>query len=326
MKTKQLYTTFEWLYLMMDAKRLEDKLSENDFEDRTIVLAVASYLGGQAIKRNLKKASETQDIKKDGSTVGILDMTSGQTISSYVNSAQLNSVQFNSEEKMPFKKIDNPTHFGIFDDLDGSINSMIGGTNLHYIGVGGVIHQPQEDEQISVAAYIPIGEPNTIFLAEKGKGTYSFSIEDLTIRKIELPTKPAQKNILIESGFMTPHTLEGEHALYKSGFYDVLGITAKDRVTAGIFQTVSGIKYSRQVVLNIAPSHLADFCYLLLSEAGAEVIGQNGNPMYSTSYAMLSIAPSFTADRSELKDRFVKALKDYQGWSPRKVTLNKVCE
>lgn len=311
---------------MIDSNRLEGKLSDEGFSDGTVVLAVASYLGGQAIKDNQDKQTKPQDIKSDGSTVGILDMTSGKTISQYVNSVGLDDVQFRSEEKMPFEKINNPKHCGIFDDLDGSINPMIGGTNLHYIGVGGVIHQPQGDEQIATAVYLPFGNPNVIFLAEKGKGTHTMSLENLTTQKIELSDKPAQRNILLESGWMTPDSLRAEQALFESGFYEAIGLTAKDRVTGGIFQTVSGIRDSRQVVLNFAASHQADYCYLLLSEAGADVIGQNGSPMYSTSYAMLSIAPSFVGDKAELKNKFVTALKDYQGWSPGKVVLDKVCE
>lgn len=311
----------------MQSRQLEDKLSQTDFTDMTIVLAVASLLGGLAIKQNRLKAHQKQNIKSDGSTVGVLDIISGQAISDYVNSSQLNTVQFRSEEEMPFRIVENPTYFGIFDDLDGSINPMIGGTNLHYIGVGGVIHQSVRDEQISVATYLPFGEPNNIFLAEKGKGTYTLRLDDLTLQRIRLTDTPAQKNILIESGFMSSATLRGEQALYQSGFYEALGeITTRDKVTGGIFQTVSGIRDSRQVVLNIAPSHQADYCYLLLSEAGADVIGQNGNPIYSTSYAMLSIAPSFVGDTSELKDKFVTALKYYRGWNPDKVVMGKVCD
>lgn len=186
--------------------------------------------------------------------------------------------------------------------------------------------QPDNDEQIAVAAYLPFGQQDRIFLAERGKGTYVLRLDDLSLDQIHLPDSPAQKNILIESGFMSPATLRGEQALYQSGFYEALGITARDRVTGGIFQTVSGIRDSRQVVLNIASSHQADYCYLLLSEAGADVIGQDGKPMSSTSYAMLSVAPSFVGDKAELKEKFATALRDYQGWNPGKVIMDKVCE
>jgi len=120
-------------------------------------------------------------------------------------------------------------------------------------------------------------------------------------------------------------------AINRSGFYSAVGIpTARDRVTGGIFQTVSGVRDSRQIILNIAPSHQADYCYLLLEESGAEVIGQDGNPMYSTSNAMLSIAPSFSGDRATLKEGFVDAMRSmnggaYLGWNA-KAPLKKVTE
>ncbi len=124
---------------------------------------------------------------------------------------------------------------------------------------------------------------------------------------------------------MSPSTLRAEQSLFREGFYDIIGMTARDKFTAGIFQTISGIRDSRQVVLNIAPSHQADYCYLLLSEAGAEVIGQHGFVMDSTSYAMLSIAPSFVGDKAQLKEKFANALHDYLGWNPGKIVLKKVC-
>lgn len=306
---------------------LEDLLTAEGFDDKTIVLVVASYLGGQAILGSRDLINRSQSIKEDGSTVGELDILSGRAIAEYVNSSALDSVQFRSEENMGFNEVENPEFAGIFDDLDGSINPLVGGTNLQYIGVGGVIHQKDDDEQIAAAAYLPFADESSLFFAQKGKGTYRVNLDrEITLKKIELSTTPSPKNIIIESGFMTPSTLQAEQALYEGGFYGELGLTTRDRVTGGIFQTVSGIKDSRQVVLNIASSHQADYCYLLLSEAGADVIGQNGDAMYSTSYAMLSIAPSYTGDKEVLKQKFVEALKDYEGWSPGKVVLEKVAE
>lgn len=99
-------------------QRLEDFLAKNNFDDKTIVLAVASFLGGQAILLNKGKSASFQEIKEDGSTVGILDTTSELTIVNYVTQSNLENVQFRSEEKMPFKIVKNQKYNGIFDGLD----------------------------------------------------------------------------------------------------------------------------------------------------------------------------------------------------------------
>lgn len=317
----------------MEIKKLEDSVSSFGLNDMTVALAVGSYLGGQSILENKRFAGLAQEIKKDGTTVGKLDNISGKKIAEYINSKNISDkVRFNSEEKMPFKIPVSWEFAGIFDDLDGSINPMIGGTNLHYVGVGGVIHEKSLDEQIATAAYLPFSNSNEIFVAEKGKGTYKINISENKIlkEKIEFSSNSAQKNSLIESGWSSPNTILAEEALLKEGFYNEMGIGAKDRVTGGIFQTVSGIRDSRQIVLNFAASHQADYCYLLLQEAGAEVIGQNGKPMYSTSNAMLAIAPSFKGDKNALKEKYIKAMASlnengYLGWNPE-APLKKVCE
>jgi hypothetical protein len=315
---------------MTSIRKLEDFLSSK-FDDKTVVLAVGSFLGGQSIIQKVKeKASvgRTQKIKSDGSTVGILDNSSGNAIVKYVNSTDaVKYVRFKSEEKMPFSPPKSFEFAGIFDDLDGSINPMIGGTNLYYVGVGGVIHSRPNDEQISTAAYLPFANPSEIFLAEKNKGTYSIQVKGgISSEKIILSLSKAQKDSLIESGWSSPSTNKAVEALVKNGFYDSVGVGARDRITGGIAQTVSGIRDNRQIVLNFAASHQADYCYLLLSEAGAEVIGQDGKPMNSLSYAMLSIAPSFAGDSLKLKERFADALKNYKGWNPGKVILKRVTE
>ena len=63
----------------MDTLRLEDHLS-SFLDDKTVVLAVGSYLGGQAILRNRHKVCERQVIKLDGSTVGKLDKIGGKQL------------------------------------------------------------------------------------------------------------------------------------------------------------------------------------------------------------------------------------------------------
>jgi hypothetical protein len=310
----------------MEIRHLEDFLSHQiGFDDKAVALAVGSYVGGQEILANKRFIGYSQEIKADGSTVGKLDNISGKKISEYINSRDISKkVRFNSEEKMPFNKPKFGWKYaGIFDDLDGSINPMIGGANLNYVGTGGVIHDEFE-QQVFAAAYLPFLNKEEIFVAEKGKGTYviTFSRDKMKENKIKLSLEPAQRNSLIESGWTTPNTLDAEQSLRNNGFYDLIGNAfAKDRVTGGIFQTVSGLKDSRQIVLNFAASHQADYCYLLLEEAGAEVIGQYGHPMDSTSNAMLSIAPSFTGDRKELKEKFRSSMMflnegGYRGWNP----------
>jgi hypothetical protein len=315
----------------MKTAQLEDFLSEGvGFDDMAVSLAVGSYLGGQEILQNKKYVGSKQEIKYDGSTVGKLDTISGEKIAEYINSSDISKkVRFKSEEQMPFYVPDNWKFAGIFDDLDGSINPMIGGANLNYVGVGGVIHENKLDNQLYTAAYLPFLNSKELFIAEKGKGTYVINLsgDKLKHNKIELSSEPAQKNTLLESGWVSQNTLDAERALQTAGFYYEIGkeekgnAFAKDRVTGGIFQTVSGIRDSRQVVLNIAPSHQADYCYLLLQEAGAEVVGQRGHPMDSTSNAMLSISPSFKGDAEALKEKFRMAMgkmnkNGYQGWNP----------
>lgn len=194
---------------------------------------------------------------------------------------------------------------------------------------------------------MPFAEPNKIFFAAKGKGTYVLEISDdmnihdlsLSLNKLELKDRLVQKNILLESGFMTDYSAKAQQELFKSGFYSELlahekdekkRATAVDRVTGGIFQTISGIKDSRQVILNIAASHQADYLYLLLTEFGADVIGQNGNPMYSTSNSMLALI-GYLGDKEAIKQKYVEAMnspnlgdKGYRGWNL--VPLEPVCK
>ncbi len=324
-KSTNKFNYYYIITLLMEPKQLEDLLASSNFSDKAIVLAVASWSGGQEIRKNIEITGWEQTIKEDGSTISELDELSGKAIVLYVNDQTSLDTQFKSEEKMPFMQIVDPDYYGIFDDLDGSVHPLVGGTNLHYIGVGGVIHQKENDEQIAAAGYLPVGEPQMVYLAEKGKGVYAIDTAKSLLTKIELSREIAQKNITIESGMSSPATNKAEQKLYENGFYDILGIGPRDRVNAGIFQAISGIRDNRQIVLNNSASHQADFCYLLLSEAGAEVIGQNGDPMYSTSNAMLSIAPSCSADREQLKEKFVEAYRDYKGWSPLEVPLSPVC-
>jgi len=164
----------------METSKLEDFLSENmGLNDMTVALAVGSYLGGQAILENRRFVSLAQEVKADGSTVGKLDNVSGQRIARYFNSNPLSdSVRFNSEEKMPFDVPTVWTHAGIFDDLDGSINPMIGGANLNYIGVGGVIHERELNLQVSTAAYLPFLARDELYVAQKYGGTYRVNLSE----------------------------------------------------------------------------------------------------------------------------------------------------
>ncbi|MBI1935326.1 hypothetical protein HYS31_02695 [Candidatus Woesearchaeota archaeon] len=316
------------------AFQLEDLLSSLGFDDKTVVLGVASLLGGQAIRRNHRLSDQPQTIKSDGSTVGTLDQISGRAISKYVNSTQaIHTVRFKSEENTYFKQPESFEFAGIFDELDGSINPLMGGTNLYYIGVGGVIHQREGDKQIAAAVYLPFDDPKSIFVAEKGKGTYRINLSRMDFNKLILQKFVSQKNTLLESGWMSESTLLAEQALRESGFYREMGYnTARDKNSGGMFQTIKAIRDNHQVLVNFAPSHQADYCYLLLQEAGADVIGQDGSQIYSTSYAMLSIAPSFSGDKEKLKNTFVEAMRspilgnNYMGVYPGKIILNRVCE
>lgn len=319
-------------YLMPGAmvSRVEDYLSGMDFTDMTVALGAAALVGSHELTRqNPSVISAEQEIKSDGSTVGKLDKASGRAMANYLNSTPVpDYCRFRSEEGMQFRQPHSYDFAGILDDLDGSVNPLIGGTNMLYIGVGGVIHRRKDDTQTAAAAVLPFDSAGHLYIAESERGTHRVEIyPEFISRRIELTGEKAQKNTLIESGWMTDSTLDAERRLQESRFYISLGMpTAKDRATAGIFQTVSGVRDSRQVVLNYAPSHQADYCWLLLEEAGADVIGQDGRPMHSGSYAMLSAAPSFSGDREELKGRFVDALHDYQGWSPGKVVMKSLFE
>ncbi|MBS3169508.1 hypothetical protein J4210_03410 [Candidatus Woesearchaeota archaeon] len=321
---------------MMNPKRLEDYLTTLDINDKAVVLATASFLGGQAILRNQHRAGERQAIKSDGSTVGILDETSGKTMVRYVNNnLKAAAIKFRSEEKMPFEEPSSWQYAGLFDDLDGSINPMVGGVNLNFVGVSGVIHTRQDDQQIMAAGYLPFANPRIVVVAEKTRGTYAVTLpqtskDQYSHKKVVLPPNPAQRNILLESGWMTPDSLDAELSLIQAGFYNEIGVTTKDRVCGGVFQTISGLLDNRQVVLNYAASHPADYLWLMLEEAGADVISQQGTSMHSLSHAMLSIAPSFTGDRERLKETFVQAMRsetvktNYGGHDRQKVILEKL--
>ena len=95
-------------------------------------------------------------------------------------------------------------------------------------------------------------------------------------------------------------------------------------MTAGIFQTVSTLRDYRQVLINIAASHQADFSYLFLQEAGADVIANDGMPMHSQACAMLSITPSYKGDAGRLRETFVRALNGYHDHN--NTGMQRVCD
>lgn len=313
-------------------RHLERTLKEK-FSDHTVNLAVAAYLSGQAILAAHPHVIATNhDVKSDGSVIGKLDKVGGKAVATYLNqSTAVKSCKFRTEEGMQITQPTVWTHGSIMDDLDGSANPPIGGTNLNYIGTGGVIHQQQGDLQVAAAGYLPFNNPEALFVAERGRGAYRVGTsleDDITSQRVELSSEPTKKNTIIESGWTSPATLEVNVNMLRSGFYNAIGLpTAHDKVTGGVFQAVSSVRDNRQVVLNIAPSHQADFCYLLLQEAGAQIFCQDGKPMdeNSQSYAMLSIAPSFNGDVNLVIERFGEAMRDYRGWSSEKVTLHRVC-
>ncbi len=306
---------------------MEDYLSSLGFRDLTIYLGTAVSIGSQSLlDANRHLFSEDFEMKPDGSMVGVLDKTSDVAIAAYLNSTPATEAcRFRSEEGMEFRQPSEYEYGAIIDPLDGSINPRIGGTNLHYIGVGGAIHQKPDDEQVAAAACLPFDD-DALYVTEWGKGVYRVTNTDgdFQSRKLTVPEKPAQTNTFIQSGWRTPYTRKAEEALHRSGFYEELDFNAGDTVTAGIFQTISGIRDYRQVVINIAATHQADFCYLFLKETGMNPIANDGRPIHSQACAMLSVSPSYSKDASRLKGKFVEALHDYSGHN--NTGMQRVCD
>lgn len=309
------------------ANQLEDFLTKCGFSDQAVVLGAWSYVGGLEVLSKTSNLCSEQEIKSDQSTVWAADFASGKAIARYVNKQPNNKVQFVSEEKMPFKQIQNPNGYGLFDDFDGSKNPHIGVTNLQYSGVGGVIHKPNSDEQIVACGYLPFHLYQALYIAEKNKGTYEISINPTTfeIQCILLEDTPATMNNGIDAARSTPTTEAAHNKLYQKWFYKAMGYyNFVERVAGGIAETISGLRDNRQFVMNMTWSHQADYLALLLSEAGAKVYGQNWDPIFSTSYAMLAVNPSFSGDSELLLQSWKEVMSDFQGWCPGKVKIERL--
>ena len=311
----------------MQSAGTEDYLSSLGLSDLAVCLATAVRIGSQSLlEANRHLFSRDFEMKEDGSMVGALDKTSDTSIAEYLNSTPAVGIcRFRSEEGMEFRQPSEWEYAAIIDPLDGSINPRIGGTNLHYIGVGGAVHRKPDDEQVIVAACLSFDD-NALYVAEKGKRVYRVTNEDVGFqsRKLMIFDKPAQVNTFIQSGWRTPYTRKAEEALHRNGFYEELDFNAGDVMTAGIFQTVSTLRDYRQVLINIAASHQADFSYLFLQEAGADVIANDGMPMHSQACAMLSITPSYKGDAGRLRETFVRALNGYHDHN--NTGMQRVCD
>ena len=307
--------------------QLEDFLTKCGFSDQAVTLGTGTYIGWLEVLSKTNDLCDAQEIKDDKSTVWNIDFASGKAIAKYVNKQVNNIIQFVSEEKMPFKQIKNPIGYGLFDDFDGSKNPHIWVTNLQYSGVGGVIHEPNHDEQVAACGYLPFHLYQALYIAEKDKGTYEVVINPTTfqIQRILLENAPATMNNGIDAARSTPTTEMAHNQLYQKWFYEAMGYyNFVERVAGGIAETISGLRDNRQMVMNMTWSHQADYLALLLSEAGSKVHGQNWDPMLSTSYAMLAINPSFSWNTEKLLQSWTEVMTDYQGRCPGKVKIDRL--